>query len=177
MIPNYRYRLSRNITSPSSRVLLVCMLNPSTADDQKDDQTISRVCCLAENGGFSRLLVLNLLGIRATKRADIWLHQDPVGVENWRTWDDVLKELNPDQDSISVAWGCAPRSRRQLLRFIPVLVEASRHLKVWQKPLMTWVKNRDGSPRHPLYIPAQTKLQHYDLDSYVSNLLQQNPEL
>jgi hypothetical protein len=153
------------------------MLNPSTADEEKDDPTISRVCRLAENGGFSRLLVLNLLGIRATKPADIWFHEDPLGVDNWRTWDGVLKELIPDRDSISVAWGRAPRSRSQLLWFIPVLVEASRHLKVWPIPLMTWVQNRDGSPRHPLYIRLQTELQPYDLDSYVRNLLQHKKSL
>ncbi len=177
MSSKYRYLLSRNTTSPSSRVLLVCMLNPSTADEEKDDPTISRVCRLAENGGFSQLLVLNLLGIRATKPADIWFHEDPLGVDNWRTWDGVLKELIPDRDSISVAWGRAPRSRNQLLRFIPVLVEASRHLKVWPIPLMTWVQNRDGSPRHPLYIRLQTELQPYDLDSYLRNLLQHNNSL
>lgn len=174
MSPNYRYLLSRNIKSSSSRVLLVCMLNPSTADEEKDDPTISRVCRLAENGEFSRLLVLNLLGIRATNPADIWSHENPLGVDNWRTWDDVLKELIPDRDSISVAWGRAPKNRRQLLRFIPVLVEASRHLKVWPRPLMTWVQNLDGSPRHPLYIRLQTELQPYDLDSYVKNLLRRN---
>lgn len=153
------------------------MLNPSTADEEKNDPTISRVCRLAENGGFSRLLVLNLLSIRATDPTDIWSHEDPLGVDNWRTWDGVLKELIPDRDSISVAWGRAPVGRRKLLRFVPVLVEASRRLKLWTGPLMTWVRNLDGSPRHPLYIKVQTELQPYDIDSYVKDILQRNSTL
>ncbi len=147
------------------------MLNPSTADEQKDDPTISRVCRLAENGGFNRLLVLNLLGIRATNPVDIWLHEDPLGADNWRAWDSALKELVPDRDSISLAWGRAPTQRNQLVKFTPVLVEAARRLKVWSGPLMTWVQNLDGSPRHPLYIRVQTELQAYDLDSYVDRVL------
>jgi hypothetical protein len=174
MTPSYRYILSRNILETSSRVLLVCMLNPSTADDKKNDPTISRLCHFAKNAGFSRLLVLNLLGVRATNPVDIWLHKDPVGIDNWHTWDNVLKELVPGQDSISVSWGRAPITRCHLQRFIPILFEAYLRLKIWTQPLMTWVQNLDGSPRHPLYISSETELKPYDLDKYVVNLLNQN---
>jgi len=151
------------------------MLNPSTADEKKNDPTISRVCRLAENEGYGRLLVLNLLAVRATNPSDIWVHEDPLGVDNYRTWDKVLKEeLIPERDSICVAWGRTPKDRRHLLHFLPALVEASCRLKLWTEPLMTWVRNIDGSPRHPLYIRTQTKLQPYDLDTYVKNILQRN---
>ncbi|MBW4538982.1 MAG: DUF1643 domain-containing protein [Myxacorys chilensis ATA2-1-KO14] len=166
----YRYQLSRNISTLSNRVLLVCMLNPSTANEEKNDPTISRVCRLAENAGFGRVLVLNLLAIRATNPADIWLHEDPLGADNWGTWHKVLEELIPDRDAISVAWGKAPTRRDQLSRFVPILVEASHCLKVWSLPLMTWVHNLDGSPRHPLYISVRTELQPYNLDSYIERL-------
>jgi hypothetical protein len=174
MTSNYRYILSRNITEISNRVLLVCMLNPSTADDEKNDPTISRLCSLTKNAGFDRLLVLNLLGVRATNPKDIWLHEDPVGIENWKTWDSVLKELIPGRDRISIAWGRAPICRYYLQRFIPILVTAAHHLKVWKEPLMTWVENLDGSPRHPLYISNNTKLQPYDFQSYINTLLSKN---
>lgn len=172
MNPSYRYLLSRTTAAPLNRVLLVCMLNPSTADDEKDDPTISRVRRLAEKSGFSRLLVLNLLGVRATDPSTIWLYEDPLGVDNWQTWDTVLKELNPEQDCISLAWGRAPTNRRHLSKFIPVLIEASCRLNVWSVPLMTWVQNLDGSPRHPLYVSVNTKLQPYNLGSYVEKLVQ-----
>ncbi len=174
MNPSYRYLLTRNITATSNRVLLVCMLNPSTADEEKNDPTISRVCRLAENGGYGRLLVLNLLGVRATNPMDIWSHENPQGIDNWKTWEYVLKDLVPERDNVCVAWGRAPVARNQLCQFIPALVEASFYLKVWTQPLMTWVKNADGSPRHPLYIKVHTKLQPYDLDSYIKYLLERN---
>jgi hypothetical protein len=169
MLPSYRYQLSRQLTAPSERVLLVCMLNPSTADETQNDPTILRVCRLAEQGGFGQLLVLNLLAIRATKPADIWLHDDPLGVDNWQTWERVLQALMPEQDGIAVAWGRAPSQRSQRSRFIPVLVEAADRLQSYPIPLMTWVQNRDGSPRHPLYISAAHELQPYDLDDYMKN--------
>lgn len=174
MNSSYRYLLSRDTAAPNSRILLVCMLNPSTADEEKDDPTISRVSRLAENGGYGRLLVLNLLAVRATKPSEIWSHQDPFGEDNWQTWDNALKELNPNRDTISVAWGRAPKGRNQSLQFIHALVKASCCLKSWSSPIMTWVENLDGSPRHPLYIRANTELQPYDLDSYVGSLLQRN---
>lgn len=173
MSSNYRYILSRNIAAISNRVLLVWMLNPSTADEEKNDPTISRVSRLAKNEGYGRLLVLNLLAVRATNPSDIWSHQDPFGEDNWQTWDNALKELNPNRDTISVAWGRAPKGRNQR-QFIHALVKASCCLKSWASPIMTWVENLDGSPRHPLYIGANTELQPYDLDSYVGDILQRN---
>jgi hypothetical protein len=163
MLASYRYLLSRKIADPSDRVLLVCMLNPSTADDTKNDPTILRVCRLAEQGGFGQLLVLNLLGIRATKPSDIWLHDDPLGVDNWQTWEQVLQDLVLGRDEIAVAWGRAPMNRSQRSRFDPILLEAADRLLSCPIPLMTWVKNLDGSPRHPLYIRTTQKLQPYDL--------------
>ncbi len=174
MSSTYRYILSRNIAATSNRVLLVCMLNPSTADKETNDPTILRVIRFAENGGYGRLLVLNLLAIRATKPADIWLHQDPFGEENWQTWDNTLKELDPKQDSISVAWGRSPKGSKESRQFIHALFKASYYLKLCTNPIMTWVKNIDGSPRHPLYIRAKTELQPYDLDRYLGNLLKRN---
>lgn len=174
MSSSYRYLLSRDTAVPNSRILLVCMLNPSTADEEKNDPTISRVSRLAENAGYGRLLVLNLLAIRATKPSDIWSHQDSCGEGNWQAWDNALKELNSDRDTISVAWGCAPKSRSQLLLFIRALVKASCCLKSWASPIMTWVENLDGSPRHPLYIRANTELKPYNLDRYIGDLLQCN---
>jgi hypothetical protein len=169
MLPSYRYLLSRKIAATSTRALLVCMLNPSTADDNHNDPTILRVCRLAEQGGFGRLLVLNLLGIRATKPSDIWLHDDPLGVDNWQTWDQVLQDLVPGLDGIAVAWGRAPVKYSQRSRFSPVLVEASNRLQSCPIPLTTWVQNLDGSPRHPLYISTAQELQPYDLDYYMKS--------
>lgn len=169
----YRYLLSRTTRVPNNRILLVCMLNPSTADEEKNDSTISRVIRLAENGGYGKLLVINLLAIRATNPSDIWLHQDPFGQDNWQTWDNTLKQLDSSRDTISVAWGRAPTGRNQR-QFIHALVKASCCLKSCASPIMTWIENRDGSPRHPLYIGATTELQPYNLDIYIEKLLQSN---
>jgi hypothetical protein len=199
MKSNYRYLLTRNLiaadrsvstadvgeqppapcsqacgdcyTGTSNRSLLIWMLNPSTADEEKNDPTISRVCRLAENEGYSRVLVVNLFAVRATRSSDLWLHQDPFGQDNWQTWENTLKEMNPDRDTVCVAWGRSPKGRNRLLQFISALVKASQCLKFWTGSIMTWRQNLDGSPRHPLYISYHTKLQSYNLNSYVEDLL------
>ena len=145
----YRYTLSREIDMSSNRLLLVCMLNPSTADDTKNDPTISQVCRLTKNGGFGKLLVVNLLGIRATKPDDIWLHDDPIGKDNWKAWCEIIKDMDPEQDEIGIAWGRPPQRKRDLVRYLPSIMTASSHLKLWRNPLKTWKVNVDGSPRHP----------------------------
>ena len=167
MKSQYRYTLSRTVNILSNRLLLVCMLNPSTADEQTNDPTISRLCRLTESNGFGNLKVINLLGVRETNPQNIWLHGDPVGEENWKIWNQVIKSLNPNEDMISVAWGRSPKSQKHLTLYRPILKQASFYLDIWKNPLMTWITNVDGSPRHPLYINANEKLKSYNLNSYL----------
>ena len=165
----YRYILSRKITKQSDSTLLVCMLNPSTADDEVDDPTIASVCRLARKNGFSRILVLNLFALRATKPQDMWTHEAPIGPDNWDTWRKVLGELDPTKDIVALAWGRSQKGSHKK-RFTEALIQASHQLKKWDGKIMTWVMNADGSPRHPLYIKTDTNLQKYSLEQYLEQL-------
>jgi hypothetical protein len=55
----YRYHLWREWDRTQPRMLLI-MLNPSTADDAKDDHTTTKSIAIARYLGFSRLDVGNL---------------------------------------------------------------------------------------------------------------------
>jgi hypothetical protein len=65
----YRYRLERRGLLANDRVCLFIMCNPSTADDVKNDPTLSRCCNYARNWGYGRLIVCNLFGQRSTDPA------------------------------------------------------------------------------------------------------------
>ena len=60
----YRYFLARDWGN-GPRVAFV-MLNPSTADAEKDDATIRRCVGFAKLWGFASLGVVNLYGFRCT---------------------------------------------------------------------------------------------------------------
>src|SRR5689334_10316767 len=61
----YRYSLWREWSTDSPPVTFI-MLNPSTADDWKDDSTIRRCIGFARTWGFGALEVVNLFAYRAT---------------------------------------------------------------------------------------------------------------
>lgn len=85
----YRYSLTRRFVDPDGylrgRVLFV-MVNPSTADAEKPDRTITRCIKFARDWGFARLDVVNLFGMRTPYmrelRAAAKAGADIVGPEN-----------------------------------------------------------------------------------------------
>ena len=61
----HRYQLHR-IWDDQLPVCLFVMLNPSTADAEKDDHTIRRCIGFAKSWGYGGLMVGNLFSLRAT---------------------------------------------------------------------------------------------------------------
>lgn len=63
-------------------VLVVCMLNPSTADHRKDDPTILALTHFARLWGYGGFVVVNLFALRTSKPAELLLREDCIGPEN-----------------------------------------------------------------------------------------------
>lgn len=64
----FRYWLSRvwDLTLPR---LIVCMLNPSTGDREKDDRTILNLTHFAKLWGYGGIVIINLRAYRSSKPA------------------------------------------------------------------------------------------------------------
>jgi len=77
----YRYRLWRE-WDRSLPALGFIMLNPSTADHQVNDPTITRCLQRAIAGKYGRLEVVNLFPLRSTDPDILLAHAAPLGQED-----------------------------------------------------------------------------------------------
>src|ERR1700722_8072077 len=65
----YRFTLSRDWGAGQGRVCWI-MLNPSTADDTRDDPTLKRIIKFSQSWGYRELVVVNLYPFRTSKPAE-----------------------------------------------------------------------------------------------------------
>ena len=104
----YRYTLGRTWHCEKERLLFV-MLNPSTADDKDDDQTIKRCIAFADKWGYGGLVVGNLFALRSPHPRDLFQHSDPVGPDN----DYDLQRVAEQCKTVVAAWAQKPRPSRR----------------------------------------------------------------
>src|SRR5271154_3410516 len=78
----YRYWLTRT-WDPTKPVLNWIMLNPSTADANKDDATIRRCMNFAKHWHYGGIAVYNLFAFRATDPKVLLKTQHKTGLRNF----------------------------------------------------------------------------------------------
>jgi hypothetical protein len=150
----YRTLLER-IWDRSRPAMVVFGLNPSTADADKDDQTIRRSRTLAKRFGRGSLAMLNLYAWRSTDPAalDELNLKAAVGPET----DDVIQEvLQRAQVLVVCAWGSLskPRDKARAAAVLE-MIRARGH-----EP-MCFGFTKDRSPRHPSRLPNDVDLVDY----------------
>ena len=148
----YRYTLFRDLGMQGPPLTAV-MLNPSTADAQKDDPTIRRLTGFAKSWGLGSLLVLNLFAIRATDPRDMMAAEDPVGPLNDETIRHALQLAKDEDRAVLAAWGAHGGHRQRDFYVTHKLVDGVD----WRCLGMT----HQGHPRHPLYVPKSQGLKAF----------------
>jgi hypothetical protein len=142
----WRYALARELGGVGTVAFVG--LNPSTADEAKDDPTIRRCIGFARDWGFGRLEVVNVYAFRAGDPRDLRRAGDPVGPEN----DRVLARVLDGAELVVAAWGVHARADR--------LAELDAVLG--GRPLHALGVTKNGAPRHPLYLRADVRPTPYD---------------
>ncbi len=144
----YRYALWRRWDKTRPRLVFI-MLNPSTADAEKDDATI-RVCMRrARRMGFGGIRVLNLFAWRATDPRELAGAPAPVGPQGDRYLERYLGSPSMGEMNIA-AWGdggLAKGIRRSRWREALSIICDDMGM-----PLYSLGLTRAGQPKHPLRI-------------------------
>ena len=152
----YRYLLTR-IWDTSLPIVVFVMLNPSTADGEKDDPTIRRCIGFAQRWGLGGLAVCNLFAYRATKPKDLadayGAGIDIAGPLN-RTW---VQALTGQAHMVVAAWGSSGGTKIQKL----VKEQAQDYLEGINAVCLG--RSRNGQPRHPLMLSYETTVEAWNV--------------
>ena len=141
----YRYSLWRAWSTYHPRIAFV-LLNPSTADEERNDPTIRRCIGFARAWNFGSMEVVNLFAYRATNARELLKIDDPVGEEN----NYYLIQAVERCSSVVVGWGTWGTL---LARDLQVL-----SLIAGRKDVHCLGITKNGQPRHPLYLKGNTSL-------------------
>lgn len=138
----WRYSLRRG----AAPYVMFIGLNPSTADETLDDNTIRRCRGFARDWGYNGILMGNLFAYRSTDPKGLMVSDDPIGPAN----DEYLESLAAEAGLVVAAWGAyklaSPRARAVLPRLGEVFCLGC---------------TKDGHPKHPLYLAKTTPLQSF----------------
>ena len=150
----YRYSLTRDWyedlqSSNGVRWLCVVGLNPSTANETKDDPTIRRCIDFARCLGCSGLEMVNLFAYRST---------DPKVLANLTRAQAIgpdtgfyIREAVLRATHVVAAWGTRGDLFDRAAEVVALVRASGREIQCFG-----WTKN--GSPKHPLYLPRTAQL-------------------
>ena len=148
----YRYDLTRTWDA-GGPCLLYIMLNPSKADERRNDPTVERCERRARALGYGALRVTNIFAWRDTDPHAMRRAKKPIGPDNDTTLADSCHWAN----GILAAWGThgAHMDRGP---------QIAAMLHAQKTPLFHLGLTKDGHPRHPLYIAYQTQPTRWDME-------------
>ncbi len=145
----YRYRLWRT-WEPARPPLLFILLNPSTADGNKNDPTVARCIIRAQRLGYGGLEVVNLFAYCATDPRVMKAHADPIGRDNAAAITTAVSRAG----LIIAGWGAhgahMDRGRQVALQ-----------LRRLGYPLYHLGLTKTGQPTHPLYVSYDVQPQQF----------------
>ena len=125
------------------------MLNPSTADEQRNDPTIRRCIEFARVWEFGSVEVVNLFAYKATDMKELLKVDDPIGDEN----DFFIEKAIERCSTVVVGWGTKGTLLGRDRQVLQLLVR--------RQDVYCLGVTKDGHPRHPLYVRGDTRLARF----------------
>lgn len=141
----YRYALWR-IWDKRKPFIMFIGLNPSTANEHENDATIRSVERISINNGYGGFYMMNCFPFVSTNPKDLIAIADSPEQHLNNTW---LMEMKLKCSDVVFAWGN-----------FDVVKDLKRDTELSEMfpKAKVLVKNKNGSPRHPLYVPSNVEL-------------------
>ncbi len=125
------------------------LLNPATGDTElRRRPTLERCLTRSQLDQQTGLIIVNLFAHRDTSPRALKIALDPIGARN----DHVLSALTKAGARTIAAWGAGGN----------LYGRSSQVAKLLDHPLCLGT-TRHGQPRHPLYVPAATALEPWEV--------------
>ena len=141
----FRYALWR-VWQPTGHRLLFIGLNPSTANDTKDDPTIRRLIGFAKAWDFGGLFAGNLFSL-VTPSPDILWHSPSPEQPNGPN-DTAINQMREHSSMVLVGWGNEGRHAG---------ARPEEVLALLGEPVFCLKTTNAGEPGHPLYMPLSSE--------------------
>lgn len=154
----YRYTLIPAAWDYRLPILAMIGLNPSVASTldvaasegqhkrkNGPDPTVTRFMNFARRDGFGGVVIGNAFALRSTSPKALRAHDNPYGPMNGV----ALRKIREMTDHIVVCWGADPMVTPVHERM--VLEALGGHVRCFGT-------TKSGAPRHPLYLPSDTKI-------------------
>ncbi len=136
----YRYALWRNWDFNRPKAAFIG-LNPSRANQAKNDNTINKVIAQAKFNGYGGIVMMNLFGFITPYPKELFACQDPIGAN-----DHYLKQVSECVKDVVFCWGTFKQAKERCRTVIEMFPGA-----------LALIMNQDGSPRHPLFVKGKTQ--------------------
>ena len=139
---NRRYQLWR-IWEHEKPLLLFILLNPSHANAETDDKTVTKLIHFSKRWGYGGFYLGNIhsyITSNPKRLTDHIIHHETVNIFH-------LKEMQSQCEKVVLGWGNAGKIPEWLKQII-----ACPHC---------FGTNRNGSPKHPLYLSYKTPLSRF----------------
>jgi len=139
----HRYELWRT-WDKSKGIAMFIGLNPSTADEIKNDPTVTRCINYAKKWGYGGMIMSNIFAYRATDPKIMKGATDPVGPDN----DEWLVKSSKEASLIVAAWGNHGEFMERGTAVMNLFDGTELHCLSL---------NKTGHPKHPLYCSSSLK--------------------
>lgn len=146
----WRYTLWRTLTEScfvDEKFVQFIGLNPSTADEVKNDPTVRRCMNYSRAWGFDKFCMTNIFAWRDTDPLEMKNAAEPIGEEN----DKHILEVASKASLIICAWGNHGDFLYRGNAVREMLIAANLKLHALK------INQATGQPAHPLYLRADIK--------------------
>ena len=138
----YRYALWR-IWDKSKPLVMFIGLNPSIANEDYNDPTITRICSIAKNNDFGGVYMMNCFPFVSTDPDNLY------DCSGWIENEKRLKDIASKCKEVVFAWGN--------FKIVPKLGVDYILSNIFPNAKALHI-NKNGSPKHPLYCKSDSKL-------------------